>query len=35
VMPCEMCLRILYYNPPVALDNEMSAKYAGGTRAHN
>jgi hypothetical protein len=31
-MACEMCLRILYYNPPAAVDHDL---YAGGTRAHN
>ena len=30
VMPCEMCLRILYYNPPVAFDHELGTRLPGG-----
>jgi predicted nucleic acid-binding Zn-ribbon protein len=30
VLPCEMCMRLLFYNPPTAVDHDL---YAGGTRA--
>ncbi len=30
VRPCEQCLRILYYNPPVAFDHDIGTRMPGG-----
>ena len=30
VLPCEQCMRILYYNPAIAFDHEMGTRLPGG-----